>query len=118
MFVGVMDRLCKEDIMGNSSTKKGPLPHILATLKELKTEVKQKYKAELKGIFGSYARGEERLGSDLDVLVEFDATANLIDLVGLSFYLEEKLHCSVDVVPESALRRELKSDILKEAVAV
>jgi predicted nucleotidyltransferase len=104
--------------MGISEIKTSPLPNILATLKELKAEVKQKYKAELKGVFGSYVRGEEGPESDLDVLVEFDATANLLDLVGLSFYLEEKLHCSVDVVPQSALRKELKSDILKEMVPV
>lgn len=104
--------------MGISNTQISPLPGIVATLKDLKSEVRQKYKAELKGVFGSYARGEEKQGSDLDVLVEFEATANLLDLVGLSMYLEEKLHCSVDVVPQSALRDELKSDILKEAVAV
>jgi predicted nucleotidyltransferase len=113
-----MARPCKEDVMGNIGIKTNSLPNILVTLKELKAEVRQKFKAELKGIFGSYARGEEGSGSDLDVLVEFDATANLIDLVGLSFYLEEKLHCSVDIVPESALREELRSVILKEAVAV
>jgi predicted nucleotidyltransferase len=118
MFVRIMARPCKEDAMGNSGIKTSSLPNILATLKELKAEVKQKYKAELKGVFGSYARGEEVSGSDLDVLVEFDATANLIDLVGLSFYLEEKLHCFVDVVPQSALREELRSAILQEAVAV
>jgi hypothetical protein len=70
----------------------------------------------LKGIFGSYVRGEESPGSDLDVLVEFDEGANLLDLVGLSNFLEEKLRCPVDVVPQSALRMELKTDILKETV--
>jgi predicted nucleotidyltransferase len=104
--------------MGNTGMKADSLPEILAALKGLKEEVGRKYKAELKGIFGSYARGEEKPGSDLDVLVEFHEGANLIDLVGLSLYLEEKLHCPVDVVPQSALRKELKSDILKETVSV
>lgn len=104
--------------MGNAGIKTGSLPEILAALKGLKEEVSRKYKAELKGIFGSYTRGEEKPGSDLDVLVEFGEGANLLDLVGLSLFLEEKLHCSVDVVPQSALREELKSDILKETVAV
>ena len=104
--------------MRNTGMKTVSLPEILATLRELKEEAGRKYKAELKGIFGSYARGEENPGSDLDVLVEFNEGANLLDLVGLSLFLEEKLHCSVDVVPQSALRKELKSDILKEAVSV
>lgn len=104
--------------MRNTGMKTGTLPEILAALKGLQEEVSRKYKAELKGIFGSYVRGEENPGSDLDVLVEFNEGANLIDLVGLSLFLEEKLHCSVDVVPQSALRKELKSDILKEMVSV
>lgn len=104
--------------MGNTGMKTVALPEILATLKGLKEEVDRKYKAELKGIFGSYARGEETPESDLDVLVEFNEGANLLDLVGLSLFLEEKLHCPVDIVPQSALRKELRSDILKEAVSV
>jgi len=104
--------------MGNTRMKTSPLPGIIAALRGLKEEASRKYKAELKGIFGSYARGEENPGSDLDVLVEFKEGANLIDLVGLSLFLEEKLHCSVDVVTQSALRKELKSDILKEMVSV
>jgi len=44
---------------------------ILKTLESLKPEVRRNYKAELKGIFGSYSRGDEQESSDLDVLVEF-----------------------------------------------
>ena len=55
---------------------------------------------------------------DLDVLVEFKEGANLIDLVGLALFLEEKLHMKVDVVPESALREEIRDIVLKEKVAV
>ncbi len=40
-------------------------------LNELKKEIRQKYKAEIIGIFGSFARGEEEKESDIDVLVEF-----------------------------------------------
>jgi predicted nucleotidyltransferase len=104
--------------MRNTGMKTASLPEILAALRGLKEEASRKYKAELKGIFGSYARRQENPESDLDVLVEFSKGANLIDLVGLSLFLEEKLHCSVDVVPQSALRKELKSDILNEMVAV
>ena len=88
---------------------------ILKVLATLKVEARQKYKAEIKGIFGSYVRGDAREGSDVDILVEFDEDANLIDFIGLSLFLEEKLHRSVDVVPVSAIRDEIKANILKEA---
>ncbi len=91
------------------------LEEIKAVLNEYKTEVLQKYKARVKGVFGSYVRGAEKAGSDIDVLVEFEDNANLIDFVGLSLFLEEKLNCRVDVVPEDAIRKEIKPVILREA---
>lgn len=60
----------------------------------------------MKGVFGSYVRGEQKEDSDLDVLVEFETDANLLGLTGLADFLEEKLNIKVDVVPESALREE------------
>jgi predicted nucleotidyltransferase len=50
------------------------------------SEIRQMFKAEVIGIFGSYARGEEKAGSDVDVLVNFDDGATLFDLVGLGAY--------------------------------
>jgi len=91
---------------------------ISATLGSLKVEARQRFKAEIRGIFGSYVRGEQKAGSDLDVLVEFDEGANLLDLVGLSIFLEEKLHLKVDVVAESSLRKEIKDIVLREKIAV
>jgi hypothetical protein len=91
---------------------------IISTIAGLKAEAKQRFRAEIKGVFGSYARGEQKKGSDLDVLVEFEKDANLLDLTGLADFLEEKLNIKVDIVPESALREEIKSTVLKEKVAV
>jgi len=89
---------------------------IMRNLKELNEEIKKRYKARIEGIFGSYARGEEISGSDLDVLVEFEEGANLFHLVGISLFLEEKLHIPVDIVPVDAIREELKGAILQEAM--
>lgn len=91
---------------------------ILAVLSSLKAEAKQRFRAEIRGIFGSYVRGEQKPGSDLDVLVEFDEGANLLDLVGLSMFLEEKLNLKVDIVPESAVREEIKEVVMREKVAL
>ena len=69
-------------------------------------------------LFGSYAKAQEGAQSDLDVLVEFDEGANLLDLVGLSMFLEEKLNLTVDVVPESAIRDEIRDSVQREKIAV
>jgi len=91
------------------------LEEIKTILKKHREEVRQKYKAQIKGVFGSYVRDAQRPGSDIDVLVDFQDNANLIDFVGLSLFLEEKLNCRVDVVPEDAIRKELRPVILREA---
>lgn len=91
---------------------------ILQILKESKQEIKKKYKAELKGFFGSYARGQQKPGSDVDVLVSWDNNADLFDLVGLGLYLEQKLALKADIVPERYLRRELTEKIMKDLIAV
>lgn len=104
-----------KDVINANSTS---ISEILKILSNLKAEARQRYKAEIKGIFGSYVKGEQKEGSDVDVLVEFEERANLLDLVGLALFLEEKLNLKVDVVPESALREEIRQFVLKEKVAV
>ena len=91
---------------------------IIRILNSLKIEIRDNYKAEIIGIFGSYARGEQNKYSDVDILVRFYEGATLFDLVGLSDLLEDKLKIKVDVVSERALRPELKDQILKEVVIV
>ncbi len=89
---------------------------IIQILKEVDEEARHRYKARIRAIFGSFVRGEEGATSDIDVLVEFEEGANLLHLVGLSLFLEEKLGLPVDVVPCDSIREELKENILKEAV--
>ena len=69
-------------------------------------------------VFGSYARGEQKKTSDVDVLVKFRPNATLFDLVGAGNFLEEKLKIKVDIVSEGGIRQELKDTILKEVIRV
>lgn len=85
---------------------------------ERKDEIKEKFKAEVLGVFGSYARGEEKKESDIDVLVRFGEGATLLNLVGLGYYLEDLFGVPVDVVSERALHPMMKDDVLKELVPV
>ena len=86
------------------------------TIAAEKDEIRRRYRAEIKGIFGSYARGDFHADSDLDLLVDFDEGANLFDLVGLQQFLEEKLGCKVDLVSRRSLRAELCTSVLNEMI--
>ena len=70
------------------------------------------------GVFGSYARGEESSGSDLDLLVELPPGSSLFDLVGLQPDLSEELGVEVDAHTYRSLHPLLRDRILKEEVQI
>ncbi len=90
---------------------------ILKILDEIKGEIR-KYKVEKIGLFGSFIREDQKPGSDIDFLARFEEGADLFDLVGLAQFLEEKMGHEVDVVPETALRHELRESVLKQVAYV
>ncbi len=67
-------------------------------------------------LFGSAVRGEARPESDFDVLVEFEDPVGIFAFLRLQHRLEELLGRRVDLVTPAALKRQLRDQILKEAV--
>ncbi|ACK42572.1 MULTISPECIES: nucleotidyltransferase family protein [Dictyoglomus] len=93
------------------------LQNIIKTIESLKDKIKRDYKAEIVGIFGSYVRGEQKRGSDLDLLVKFYDGATLFEFVGLAIFLEEKLGIKkVDIVPYDTVKSEIRDKIFNEAI--
>ncbi|MDZ4725865.1 MAG: nucleotidyltransferase family protein [Leptospira sp.] len=66
------------------------------------------------GVFGSFAREEERPDSDIDILVGFTDTIDLFTLVRMHRELSELLHRKVDIVTEKALHPAFKPYIEKD----
>ncbi len=62
-----------------------------------------KYGVRKIGLFGSYARGEQRDDSDLDVLVDFVERKSLLTLVRIERELSENLGIKVDLLTEQAI---------------
>lgn len=83
-------------------------------LEELKPSLREKFKVKSIGIFGSYVRGEEKRGSDLDLLVEFEDAADLslLDFIRLENYLSEEIGIKVDLVEKNTLKPKIKKRIL------
>jgi len=81
-------------------------------------ELGRKFAVAEIGIFGSYARGEQSPGSDLDLLVNFSEPVGLVAFIQLENYLQQLLGVKVDLVTPSALKPHIGERILKEVVYV
>jgi predicted nucleotidyltransferase len=90
------------------------------TLSRHKAELKRKFKVKTIGVFGSYVRGEQEPGSDVDVLVEFeeDAEIGFFGFLDLEEFLSQMLGVKVDLVMKDALKPYIGKRILQEVVMV
>ncbi|BDI16464.1 nucleotidyltransferase [Nostoc cf. commune SO-36] len=89
---------------------------ILGGKREEILQIAAKYGAYNIRIFGSVARREADINSDVDFLVEMEPGRSLFDLGGLLMELQEILGCEVDVVTEKGLRSRIRERVLSEAV--
>ncbi len=69
-------------------------------------------------IFGSVVRGEDRDGSDLDVLIDALPNATLLDLGAIQIELEETMGVHVDLVTLEDIHPRFRAHVLSEAVPV
>ncbi|MFN7989478.1 MAG: nucleotidyltransferase family protein [Thermoanaerobaculia bacterium] len=87
----------------------------LARLAMLKGELARFHVLSL-SVFGSVARDEASPESDVDLLVEFSEPVGLLEFVRLRRHLEVALGVRVDLATPSALRDDMRSRILAEAI--
>jgi predicted nucleotidyltransferase len=80
-------------------------------------ELQSSYKVARLGFFGSYARGQQREDSDVDVLVEFQEPVGFL-FVHLADRLEELLGLPVDLVTPDAIRPNRRELIFGDLVDV
>ncbi len=69
-------------------------------------------------IFGSFARGDQRASSDVDLLVDLPESMTLFGLSGLKIRLEKALRRKVDVVPARSIKPAIRDHILADARAL
>lgn len=106
--------------MTNPATTR-PLPTLDALLSRLRAElplVRERYAVDRLAVFGSYARNEQRAGSDLDVLVTFHEVPGLLRYIELEQYLSDRLGVPVDLVMESALKPLIREHIQRDILPV
>lgn len=88
-------------------------------IKQQKKELEERFKIKEIGIFGSYARGEQKKASDIDILVEMELESQTFrNYMRLKFFLEKILDSKVDLVLKDTIKEQLKDRILREVVSV
>ena len=80
--------------------------------------VATKYGVERVVLFGSYARGEEKKDSDIDLLVDKGEIKGLFQFVAFKRELEENLKKPVDVLTKGSLNKKFLNRINKEEVVL
>ncbi len=90
--------------------------------KELQTKLLQyllPYHPVRIGVFGSFARGENKKGSDLDILIKFKDRISLLKLVQIEQELSDKLEIPIDLVTENSLKNpRLRKYIEKDLITI
>lgn len=90
------------------------LEELQETLRRELPHLRERYKVRSLGVSGSYVRGEQRPGSDLDVLVDFDEVPSLLTFVNLQNDLSDVLGVPVDLVMREALKLQIGERVLAE----
>ena len=110
-----------DDLMSNNhegqTLPPACLDDVLAALRSMLPGLVERHRVRSLSVFGSYVRGTQAPGSDLDLLVEYSETPSLLDVVALETELTQRLGVRVDLVLRSALKPAIGRRILGEAVA-
>jgi predicted nucleotidyltransferase len=92
---------------------------IIMFLQTHKDEMAQRFGVVSVGLFGSYARGEAREDSDIDIAIELrPEKKSLSNFFGIRRYLEEQFGKTVDLGIESTLKPLAREMVAKEIIHV
>ncbi len=70
------------------------------------------------GIFGSFARGEQKKNSDVDILIKLPLSYGLLEMASLRRELRELLKREVDLVEYGWIHPKIKKQALKEEIRI
>lgn len=90
--------------------------YTIEEIQDIVCEIAERYGVERVTLFGSYARGEARPDSDIDLRIDKGRIRGLFQLSGFHSELEEKLHKKVDVLTTDSLNEKLLKRISREEI--
>jgi len=88
---------------------------IIDLLRSQAKYIKASFSVKRIGLFGSFARGEQKESSDIDILVEFEKPT-FRNFMNLSFYLEDLFGREVDLVTVKGLHSRVRPYVEKDVI--
>jgi uncharacterized protein len=90
---------------------------VLSTLRAARRDLQARYPINRMALFGSYARGEQREDSDIDILIDVDPSIGM-RFVTLADELESLLSSRVELVTSRAVNPKIRDLIEAECIEV
>lgn len=87
---------------------------IIVFLKNHKQEMHDRFGVVKIGLLGSYARGDARTDSDIDIAVELEGTRLFRNFFALESFLRANLQKEIDLGIESTLKSIVREHVAKE----
>lgn len=87
-------------------------------IKKRSAPILRKFGVEKAAVFGSFARGEEKESSDIDMLVELPKGTSLLIFAGLKLELEFAFGRKIDLVSYGWIDEHIKDQIMRERVVL
>jgi predicted nucleotidyltransferase len=94
-------------------------PYTIGRIKKKVLPILKRHSVKRAAIFGSFARGEAKAKSDVDILIEYRSkNKSLFDLVDLKSDLENSLDRKVDLITYNSIYWRIRDRILAEQVVI
>ncbi len=90
----------------------------LTILQEHRETLRRRFSVKTMRLFGSVARDDAGIDSDIDLLVSFEETPTLFEFMRLKGYLEDLLKNKVDLITEAGLKDRARPSVERDAVHV
>lgn len=102
-----------EKIGRNYIVGKNQVPVLMSNMQKIQKFCQQN-DIDYMGVFGSYARGEMKPDSDIDILVDFKENKSLMDIGGVQYDLQQELGRKVDLISRKNIKPEIKKYIYND----
>ena len=94
------------------------IPAVIKTHQKTLEEIAKANDISYLAVFGSHARGEENLDSDIDLLIEFNKRKSLFDLVGIEQEMQDETGQKNDLQTINSISKYIKPYIKKDLTTI